>query len=65
MQEANGSFVELISYVGTEKLREIAPKEQAPKEFLRRGGAELLSNLGLLLDETLPRAGLLLVVNSD
>ena len=50
----------LISAAGMERLREVARRENAPDDLLRRPDRELLSALGLIRDGQLPRAGVLL-----
>jgi ATP-dependent DNA helicase RecG len=59
--EVPGRLSELVSPAGMERLREIASREQAPKELLRNSDADILRSLGLIRRGHLTRAGLLLV----
>jgi ATP-dependent DNA helicase RecG len=55
----------LLSAAAMERLREAARRENAPDDLLRRPDRELLSNLGLIRDGRLLRAGLLLAGTTD
>jgi len=55
-----GRAESLISAAAMERLREAARRENAPNDLLRRPDRELLSNLGLIRDGRLLRAGVFL-----
>lgn len=55
----------MISAAAMERLREVARRENAPDDLLRRPDQELLSSLGLIRDGHLLRAGVLLIGTED
>jgi ATP-dependent DNA helicase RecG len=59
-EEVRGNAAEMISPAALEELRESARKEQAPKELLRLNDQDLLAALGVLRDQRLTYAGLVL-----
>lgn len=55
----------MISAAAMERLREVARRENAPDDLLRRPDQELLFSLGLIRDGHLLRAGVLLIGTED
>jgi ATP-dependent DNA helicase RecG len=57
----SGDARKMVSAAGMEKLREIALKQSAPQDLLRKTDNDLLGTIGLVRSGRLTKAGLLLV----